>query len=446
MGMQSAQQEFESSLPGVIPGEIPFVRASAPLIEPETAERALKFLWIADVDYRLGAAHGGNLRLINFARQLKKQGHETYFAVPKRKTDDDAEKQKFLESLKRENVIANYFSVEYRHPKAKGKLAHLVFYPGAANKLLGSAQTTLVDHVKRIIAANSIDICIFLSRDLLFAVPEIDSRVITVVDWVDSYSLYHLREARLHFKRARLVNLLRSLQLAGEAFIRERYYSRRADLNLAVSSVDQRYISRKSNSRVVANGVTTPARTSPAKVKGRLIFTGNMDFPPNYRSAMWFIDEVFPLLKHRADIRLVIAGANPVAELRARANERIRVTGYVDDLARQIAQSELYVAPLVCGSGFKNKVVEAIVNGTYVIGTSMAVEFFDSEIRERLMVADSPRAMADAILTYLDDPAAGESDLADVQRIVAEKLTWEAQTAELLRLAVACRRTERRQI
>jgi hypothetical protein len=32
-------------------------------------------------------------------------------------------------------------------------------------------------------------------------------------------------------------------------------------------------------------------------VKGQLIFTGNMDFPPNYQSALWFIDEVFPLLK-----------------------------------------------------------------------------------------------------------------------------------------------------
>jgi glycosyltransferase involved in cell wall biosynthesis len=115
------------------------------------------------------------------------------------------------------------------------------------------------------------------------------------------------------------------------------------------------------------------------------------------------------------------------------------VTGYVEDLSREIAQSDLYVAPLVCGSGFKNKVVEAISNGTYVVGTSMAVEFLDSEIRERLLVFDSPRAMADAILAYLDNPGAFASRLAEVQEILAEKLTWEAQASELLRLVTARR-------
>ncbi|HXT63350.1 MAG TPA: glycosyltransferase [Pyrinomonadaceae bacterium] len=441
-----ADTEFETA-PANAVAEFPFARANnlqraqktAPLKSAPKSERALKILWIADVDYRLGAAHGGNLRLISFARQVRAQGHEVYFAVPKRKADDDAEKQKFLERLKAQGVITDYFSIEYRHPKVKGKLAHLALYPGAANLVLGSAQRSFADDLNSIISANPIDVCIFMSRDLLFALPAIGSTT-TIVDWVDSYFLYHLREARLHVKRARLSKLLRSMQLAAEAWIHERYYSRQADLSLAVSPVDQRYISREPNSQVVANGVASLRAVSVAKTKGQLIFTGNMDFPPNYQSALWFIDEVFPLLQQRADIRLVIAGANPVPELTARANERIQVTGYVEDLALQIAQSELYVAPLVCGSGFKNKVVEAVANGTYVIGTTMAVEFLDSEIRRRLLVADSPRTMADAILTYLDSPKAFETNLEEVRRLVAEELTWEAQASELLRLATLCTR------
>lgn len=439
MAMRQAPCEFEHPAANTA-AEIPFAR---PWIRPVTnSPRPLKILWIADVDYRLGAAHGGNLRLINFARELRKQGHETYFAVPKRKTDDEAEKRAFLDDLKQQGVITNHVSIEYRHPKMLGKLAHLTFYPRTANLLLRSAQESLVDHLKRIIAANGIDVCVFMSRDLLFALPQVDSQTTTVVDWVDSYALYHLREARLHLKSVRLFKLLRSLQLAGEAFVHERYYSRRAELSLTVSSFDKRYISSKSNSHVVTNGVVAPRRTVAAKVKGQLIFTGNMDFPPNYQSAIWFIDEVFPLLKHRPDVRLVIAGANPVSELVSRASDRIDVTGYIEDLSREIAQSDLYVAPLVCGSGFKNKVVEAIANGTYVIGTGMAVEFLDSEIRERLLVAESPRAMGDAILAYLDNAGAFKSRLAEVQDIVAEKLTWEGQASELLRLARACRRSE----
>ena len=442
-----ADTEFETAPATAVAAEFPFARAhnvrraqgTAPPKSVPKSERTLKILWIADVDYRLGAAHGGNLRLISFARQVRAQGHEAYFAVPKRKADDGAQKQKFLERLKEQDVITDFFSIEYRHPKGKGKLAHLALYPGAANLVLRSAQRSFVDDLNSIISANAIDVCIFMSRDLLFALPAIESTT-TIVDWVDSYFLYHLREARLHLKRARLSKLLRSLQLAAEAWIHERYYSRRADLSLAVSPVDHSYISRETNSHVVANGVASLRSVSVAKVKGQLIFTGNMDFPPNYQSALWFIDEVFPLLQQRTDIRLVIAGANPVPELAARANERIQITGYVADLSLQIAQSELYVAPLVCGSGFKNKVVEAIANGTYVIGTKMAVEFLDPDIRRRLLVADSPGAMANAILRYFDDPKAFERNLREVQELVAEKLTWEAQASELLRLATVCRR------
>ena len=441
--MRQAQRELDHVSATASAAEIPFALTAVSPIHPVLNPRqTLKILWIADVDYRLGAAHGGNLRLINFAREFRKQGHETYFAVPKRKTDDEAEKRAFLDGLKEAGIITNCFSIEYRHPKAKGKVAHAILYPGAANRLLRSAQEPFIDHVKRLIAANAIDVCIFMSRDLLFALPELNSQTTTVIDWVDSYVLYHLREARLHWKAAHPAKLLRSLQLAAEASIHERYYSRRAELNLAVSSVDKSYLNRNSNRHVVANGVATSTRTAPAKVKGQLIFTGNMDFPPNYQSAIWFIDQVFPLLKDRADVRLVIAGANPVPELVSRAGDRIDVTGFVEDLSREIAQSDLYVAPLVCGSGFKNKVVEAITNGTFVVGTSMAVEFLDSEIRERLLVADSPRAMADTILSYLDNPSAFKSRLAEVQDLVAEELTWEAQASALLRLINACGQSE----
>src|SRR5205807_1045507 len=118
-----------------------------------------------------------------------------------------------------------------------------------------------------------------------------------------------------------------------------------------------------------------------------------MDFPPNYESAIWFIDHVFPLLRDHRDAHLVIAGANPVKELSARAGERVEVTGYREELRQEIARSELYVAPLICGGGFKNKVLEAIASGTYLVGTSMAVEFLGGNAKKLFLVADTPRQM-----------------------------------------------------
>jgi len=123
---------------------------------------------------------------------------------------------------------------------------------------------------------------------------------------------------------------------------------------------------------------------------GRLIFSGNMNFPPNYQAAIWFIDNVFPLVrKAHPEAHLVVAGANPVPELLQPAGDYIRVTGYVAGMNDEIAASSLYVAPLITGGGFKNKVIEALGNRTYVAATPMALEFLDAATIRKILVGNS---------------------------------------------------------
>jgi len=425
----------------------PAVVAARSLGAGEETRPGLRILWLAYVDYRAGGAHGGNLRLLNYAKELVAAGHEVYLVVRKRETDDAAETVAFLEGLKAEAGVAGYFRVEYRRPRLRGKLARLLFHPALSNLLLRDRQSLATAAVSEIMNSERIDACVFSARDLLFVLPEVKREVGTVIDWVDSYFLYHLREFRLHLRGRRPLRALRSLQLMAEAFVEERYYGRNCDFNLAVSPVDKKYLDAANRApaknRVLLNGVAAPKREEGTKIRGRIIFSGIMDFPPNYESALWFIDEVFPLLRRaRSDIKLVVAGAKPVEELRARAGERIEVTGYVEDLRREIAQSELYVAPLVCGGGFKNKVVEAISAGTFVVATGIAAEFLGEEARRHLLIADSPRGMANAILDYLDDPRKYADRLEALTRYVGDELTWAraaGRLAELAREAAAAR-------
>ena len=419
--------------------------STAPAAGPSLAaadggpRRGLRILWLAYLDYRAGGAHGGNLRLLNYARELAAAGHEVYLLVRKREGDDAAERTRFLEGLKADGAIADYFEIEYRRPRLRGRLGRLLFHPALSDRLLRRQQAPVAAAVRGIVAARRIDACVFSTRDLLFTLPEAGREAGTVIDWVDSYFLHHLREWRLSLRGRRPVRALRSLLSMAEAFIEERHYGRRCDFNLAVSPVDKKYLDVANRvparNRVLLNGAEPPGREGCEKIKGRIIFSGVMDFPPNYRSALWFIDEVFPLLRARADVRLVVAGAKPVEELRARADDRIEITGYVGDLRREIARSELYVAPLVCGGGFKNKVVEAISAGTYVAATSMAVEFLGPEARARLLVADDPRLMAEAILAYLREPQKYAGDLEELKRIVREELTWARAAGELAGIA-----------
>jgi glycosyltransferase involved in cell wall biosynthesis len=123
-----------------------------------------------------------------------------------------------------------------------------------------------------------------------------------------------------------------------------------------------------------------------------------------------------------------------VKDLVARANEDIEVTGYINDLRHEIARSELYVAPLICGGGFKNKLVEAIASGTFVVATSMAVEFLGSRARNLLLVADTPQQMADAIVAYFRAPQEFAANLEALKKIIDEEFSWENRAREFVEI------------
>jgi glycosyltransferase involved in cell wall biosynthesis len=417
---------------------LPTVQNSKPARNVRVTRPRLKILWLAHLDYHMGNAHGGNLRLFNYGKKLLSAGHDVYFLVRKRESDNPIEKEIYLDGLKQQKIITDYFEIEYDHPRLRGKLGHLLFHPALTNRLLRKQQAPVIDAIRQIITGKQINVCICTSRDLLFALPAIRKEGKTIVDWVDSYFLYHLRDARLHLAEYRPDLALKSLRFLADAFIEERYYSRHSDLNLAVSPIDKRYLDFANGSPrknfFLLNGVSGQRTNGIPKVKGRLIFTGNMDFPPNYESAIWFIDHVFPLLRDHREVHLVIAGANPTKELRARAGERVEVTGYKEELRQEIARSELYVAPLICGGGFKNKVLEAIASGTYLVGTSMAVEFLGVNARKLFLIADTPRQMADAILTYLQEPQKFADNLEALKRIVDEEFSWERKAKEFVEI------------
>lgn len=218
------------------------------------------------------------------------------------------------------------------------------------------------------------------------------------------------------------------------------YYARQSTANLLVSPIDQRAMSRISGTAAknftILNGVALPRKpVRPAKLRNRLIFTGNMNFPPNCNAALWFLDNVFPLVRVEVpDAGLVLAGANPPQVLQRRASPNVMVTGYVKDLSQEIAQSSLYVAPLKSGSGFKNKIVEAVVNRTYPVATSVAVEFLDPYTRSLIAVADSPQEMAETIVRLLRDPAACEVRLEKLYEHVSANFSWAKRTEELLEM------------
>ena len=424
---------------------VPTIAAAARPIAPGAQQPPSKILWVTDLDYDYGMEHGGHLRLFSLARELVAEGYGVYFAVPCKRTDDPGLRENYLRDLQARRIITGFFTLTYKHPAKRGKLARLLVHPALSNRVLKRAQAPVVRALQDIITNHAIDLCIVSDRNLLFVLDRIKQDVTTVVDWVDSYVLYHTRELRLLLRARRFAQAIKSARYLLDEFVVERYYGRKSAVNLVVSPVDRQWLDRvnraPAKNRVLLNGLTGPvAETHEDKIPHRLIFTGNMNFPPNYESALWFIDQVWPLVRARQPaLKLVVAGAKPVAELLARAGTDIEVPGYVPNLGREISRSELYVAPLVCGGGFKNKIIEAIANGTFVVATSLAVEFLDRATQQQMLIADTPADMAAAILAYFECPQEFAPRLRALQELVRTEFSWPARARELAALAYEAR-------
>jgi glycosyltransferase involved in cell wall biosynthesis len=406
---------------------------------------ALRVLWLANLDLKHRLEHGAHLRVLPHARQLLAEGHEIYLGVLRRPSDEAGRKQRYLTELIGAGFATRYFEIEYFPPRLRDKLTQPLLHPTLQNRLLADAQTSVRRQVMRFVEENGVDLCVISGSSLLFLLPDLVPILPAIVDWPDSMTLSHRREAKLQLRSGRAIRTASALRHLALTAVSERYYGRLATLNIVASPVDKHTLDRLTGqpekTRVLPNGVDVDdAFNAVDKVPNRIIFTGNMDFAPNYQSAIWFIDEVLPgLIAKRPAVKLVVAGANPSPALVSRSGDHVNVTGFVASIREEIARSALYIAPLVAGGGFKNKVVEALAAGTYVVSTSMGVEFLEPGIRRYLSVADTPDELAKAIVSHLDNPGQHQDDLAVLRAILREEFTWEGRTRALLALFIAAR-------
>lgn len=85
-----------------------------------------------------------------------------------------------------------------------------------------------------------------------------------------------------------------------------------------------------------------------------ILFIGAMNRPENYKSALWFIDEVMPVLEEEG-FRFLVIGGNPPAELLRKASEKIQIKGYVENILPYLEQSLCFAAPLLFGGRNKDQ-------------------------------------------------------------------------------------------
>jgi glycosyltransferase involved in cell wall biosynthesis len=180
--------------------------------------------------------------------------------------------------------------------------------------------------------------------------------------------------------------------------------------------------------QVVPNGVDTsyytPSREPPEP--GTVLFTGRMSYAPNADAAIFFANEVLPLVQRDCpEARFHIVGAAPPPQVCALKSPSVVVHGRVDDVRPHFRNAEVVVVPVRAGGGTRLKVLEAAASAKAVVSTSLGVEGLAFEDGRDILVADSAAAFAAATLTLLRDPATRHV-LGTGARAAAMRYDWSA--------------------
>ena len=182
------------------------------------------------------------------------------------------------------------------------------------------------------------------------------------------------------------------------------------DLVACASEVDRELMERICpglSANVIPNGVDTELYkpNHDDEEETAIIYTGSMDWFPNEDAAIYFIEEMLPMIQiKRPELKFYVVGQYPSERLK-RYNNRtgIVVTGRVDDVKPYIARAAVYVVPLRIGGGTRLKILEALAMGKAVVSTSVGAEGLNLTSGNEILIADEPTAFADTVVHLLND-------------------------------------------
>jgi glycosyltransferase involved in cell wall biosynthesis len=210
---------------------------------------------------------------------------------------------------------------------------------------------------------------------------------------------------------------------------------------VAVSEQDRAIILQYTpdqNVTVVENGVDLDyfSYQPHPGISPNLVYIGSMDWLPNEDAVLWFVKEIFPILRSQwPDCTFTIVGRNPSEQVRRLANEPgIVVTGTVKEVRTFIAAASIMVVPLRIGGGSRLKILEAMSAGLPVVSTPIGCEGLRVADEVHLLIAEEPHHFAAQTSRLIADLLLQQKLAEAGRRLVEEHYGWPAMAHRLSQL------------
>lgn len=205
-----------------------------------------------------------------------------------------------------------------------------------------------------------------------------------------------------------------------------------------ISEQDKNFIPhpKRQEIKVVPNGVDTDYFV-PVELEKKydLLFNGNMNYPPNVESVEYLVNKIMPLVWNKQpDARLLISGASPNKKVLALKSGRVEVSGWVDDIRDNFAQSKILIAPMQISIGLQNKLLEAMAMKIPCVTSTLANNAIGAKHDNQIIVADTPEQYADSIIELLRNPQKAKQIGINGYRFVLDNFNWNTTTGLLDKL------------
>ena len=338
-------------------------------------------------------------------------------------------------------IAASHCLVSRRKPMALAGAQALL--SGKPISLTAFADRRLAAWVERVLSERDIDTIFVFSGQMGQYVPnDFAGRVIVDLCDVDSAKFGGYAEDA-GFPRAALFRREDRLLAREEARL-----AQRADVTILITPEEKAlFASRlpsaaRADIRAIGNGIDatffdpaySAAHPEIAERAGpHIVFTGQMDYPPNIAAALRFADRILPQLRRgHPQAEFHIVGRAPVAELRERhGRDGVRVWGEVPDVRPFLLAGDVVCAPLQLARGVQNKVLEAMAMCRPVVLSEEAATGIAAQDGTHFAVAPSDAAMAERIAALVADRKPARRMGRNARDFVLRDHSWDRVHREL---------------
>ena len=202
-----------------------------------------------------------------------------------------------------------------------------------------------------------------------------------------------------------------------------------------ISEQDRQLIDHPERERIICspNGIDASFfEKIPRTKEFDFVFVGNMSYPPNIEAVQYITSEILPKI---TGAKLLISGSSPSSVIRkiAHDNSNIEITGWVDDIRVSYKKGNIFLAPMMIGTGMQNKLLEAMALGIPCITTPLANNAINAENRKEILVGSTPDEIILLINELKSDIELYNQISTNATKLVKTKFSWESSIIDLVK-------------